>query len=213
MASYFQRKLILWSSFNIQNKRFCSSSKNKGTYANDAKYVNKDSPIYLLECELKKYLLKKLLRMHKTAWKIEQNWHNAWFLPRHETGLKHSICGTWKLCEFMASFHLEQIFKIWVLQESWRIWDLQEKLGQSHINRMVGHFDHITIYILKSTHNLFPNSLQCKQGYFRLRRRLFPESGYLTLHVHAITISQGSPPLLKFMIGIFFSHCFHLCLH
>ena len=38
-------KLILWSSFNIQNKRFCSSSKNKGTYANDAKNVNKDSPI------------------------------------------------------------------------------------------------------------------------------------------------------------------------
>ena len=44
-ASYFQTKLILWSSFNIQNKRFCSSSKNKGIYANDAKNVNKDSPI------------------------------------------------------------------------------------------------------------------------------------------------------------------------
>ena len=40
-------KLSLWSSFNIQNKRFCSSSKNKGTYANDAKNVNKDSPIVL----------------------------------------------------------------------------------------------------------------------------------------------------------------------
>ena len=37
----YQTKLIFRSSFNIQNKRFCSSSKNKGTYANDAKNVNK----------------------------------------------------------------------------------------------------------------------------------------------------------------------------
>ena len=44
-APYFHTKLILLSSFNIQNKRFCSLSRNKGTYANDAKIVNKDSPI------------------------------------------------------------------------------------------------------------------------------------------------------------------------
>ena len=59
-APYFHTKLILWSSFNIQNKRFCSWSKNKGTYANDAKNVNKDSPI---PCMLKPGFLHELFTL------------------------------------------------------------------------------------------------------------------------------------------------------
>ena len=76
-------KLILWSSFNTQNKRFCSSSKNKGTYANDAKNVNKDSPIDMATKSNKNlHETENRVRACETQTntdfnKTQQNWNNT----------------------------------------------------------------------------------------------------------------------------------------